>query len=70
MLGLATGMEVHPAIKALIGAMVLVVGLTRHGGGGLIVMGSVALVWAAIDAVGAWRRSQRTARAGTGEDHV
>ncbi len=70
MLGLATGMQVHPAIKALIGALVLMVGLTRHGAAGLIVMGTVALVWAAIDAIGIWRRSQRAARAAAGEDHV
>jgi energy-coupling factor transporter transmembrane protein EcfT len=69
MLGLATGMQVPPAIKALIGALVLVVGLMRHGAAGLIVMGAVALAWAAIDAVGMWRRSRRAA-ARAAEDHV
>jgi hypothetical protein len=69
MLGLATGMQVHPAIKALIGALVLVVGLTRHGAAGLVVMGTVALAWAALDAVGLWRRSRRAA-ARAADDHV
>jgi hypothetical protein len=49
-----------------------VVGLTRHGAAGLIVMGTVALAWAAIDAVGMWRRSRTAKRAAAraAEDHV
>jgi hypothetical protein len=60
MFKLAGGGHVHPAIKALIGAAVLIVGLTRHGAAGLVVMGTLALAWAAIDAAGSWRRARKS----------
>ena len=44
----------RPALKALIGAVVLVIGLLVHGTL-LIVAGAVVLAWAIIAGVTAWR---------------
>jgi hypothetical protein len=51
------GLKLHPAVKALVAAGLLAVGLTRHHGHGIALIGAVLLAWAAFDALAGVRRA-------------
>jgi hypothetical protein len=44
-------------VKALVAAGLLAVGLTRHDGQGIALIGAVLLAWAAFDALAGVRRA-------------
>ena len=58
MIGGMMGVHVHPALKALIGVVLTVVGLSRHHAAAMVVLGIVVFVWGATD----WVVSARTPR--------
>jgi hypothetical protein len=58
MIGGMMGVHVHPALKALIGVVLTVVGLSRHHAAAMVVLGIVVFVWGAID----WVVSARAPR--------
>jgi hypothetical protein len=43
------GLKLHPAVKAVVAAGLLAVGLTRHNGQGIALIGAMLLAWAAFD---------------------
>ena len=45
MIGGMMGVHVHPALKALIGVVLTVVGLSRHHAAAMVVLGIVVFVW-------------------------
>jgi hypothetical protein len=49
-----------PVVRAIFGALLLVVGITVHGGAILAGIGAVLLVWGGIGALGAQRASRRS----------
>ena len=49
-----------PLVRAIFGVLLLVVGITIHGGAILAGIGAVLLVWSGIGALGAQRASRRS----------
>ena len=49
----------NPAIRAIVGAVLLVAGIVIHGGAILIALGAVLIVWGLITAGTALRARQR-----------
>jgi hypothetical protein len=54
-----------PLVRAIVGALLLVVGITVHGGAILAGIGAVLLVWGGVGALSA-RRLSRQSYAGNG----
>jgi hypothetical protein len=54
-----------PAVRAMFGALLLVVGIAVHGGAILVGVGAVLLVWGGMGALSA-RRLSRQSYAGNG----
>jgi hypothetical protein len=49
-----------PAVRAIFGALLLVVGIAVHGGAILVGIGAVLLVWGGIGALSAHRLSRQS----------
>jgi hypothetical protein len=52
MLGMATGVRLHPAVRVLIGAAMIAAGLALHRGIALVVLGVVLALYGIAGALG------------------
>jgi membrane-bound ClpP family serine protease len=43
------GVRVHPAVRGVIGAVLVILGLVRHNPVPIVVIGAALLVWAGMD---------------------
>ncbi len=51
----------NPAVRAIVGAIVLVAGVVIHCGGILIALGAVLIVWGGAQTLKAYRTSRQAA---------